>query len=108
MRPRWRDRASDDPADGPLCGCGNRGCLETLAGGPAHRGRLRSPGLPQHSAHVGPLDLFLGQTRSINGEGNIKSIVTILRPSRRLLRLLAPQRGLIATAPKPVPRAARC
>jgi glucokinase len=21
--------------DGPLCGCGNRGCLETLAGGPA-------------------------------------------------------------------------
>jgi glucokinase len=24
--------------DGPLCGCGNRGCLETLAGGPALMG----------------------------------------------------------------------
>ena len=38
--------------DGPLCGCGNRGCLETLAGGPALIGegvRLMKSG---HAPHL--------------------------------------------------------
>jgi glucokinase len=38
--------------DGPLCGCGNRGCLETLAGGPALIGagvRLMKSG---HTPHL--------------------------------------------------------
>jgi glucokinase len=39
-------------ADGPLCGCGNRGCLETLASGPALIGegtRLMKSG---HAPHL--------------------------------------------------------
>lgn len=39
--------------DGPLCGCGNRGCLEALASGPAIVAAARKAGFEREDLHAG-------------------------------------------------------
>ncbi len=55
---------SIDPA-GPRCGCGSRGCLETLASASATRRRAEERGLPGGSP--GDLELLLARARESEG-----------------------------------------
>lgn len=52
--------------DGPLCGCGNRGCLQALASGPAIANRAREQ--LRHSPASLLIDLVDGQPERIQPE----------------------------------------
>lgn len=57
--------------DGPLCGCGNRGCLEALASGTAIARRARELNSPRMLALAGgPEDLHAGHVAQAAAEGD--------------------------------------
>ena len=53
---------------GPLCACGKRGCIETLAAGPAIGARARATISSESSRHSSMLDLAGGNVASVTSE----------------------------------------
>jgi glucokinase len=78
--------------DGPLCGCGNRGCLEAIASGPAIGRRAQAAGLGASAralfdrAHAGDPEAgaLLEEIAADLGRG-LATAVNILNPGRLLL-----------------------
>jgi glucokinase len=89
--------------DGPICGCGNTGCLEALASGPSIARRAREALAAGRASRLGELpDLTAADVVRLAGEGDplavevwedtvrylglgVAAIVTILAPERVVL-----------------------
>lgn len=75
--------------DGPVCRCGNRGCLETMAGADAVLALLRSAGAPTTiaevvaSAHAGDAACrrVLADTGALLGQA-VAAVVNLVNPAR--------------------------
>ena len=84
--------------NGPLCGCGKRGCIEILAAGPAIGARARAK-LKDQPAHSAILQLAGGEIASVTSETVAKAFAAGEPLAREVLQetveLLAPWLGNI-------------